>query len=442
MNISDQYLVLDTFRADPLSDITNGQYRFNLSIQGVTTETTIGVVERLNNIVEIEVEPFYFPYDFNFTEINQVMPINIPHYVGYSDGGLQAFPPPVLDPQPPLPDRISVVLDTADTRVTTNKTQLTNGVRANISRLTNLLGTSVNLEYLYAEDPQDSTITSIGLLGAITMQIQETGNQSISDYRNSRHNFNFRPVLETVTRVVVAKLNPPRQDLVDDEFVPDNTLVSTNVAGADELFGTVPDIAEGSGITELQDNIIRLYFGDNGTAVREIQEKFYFLTPTKNMYIFTDPINSFQEITTVFKNVDRVISFRPCVYDNVPMVFLCSTAIEALNLLGVTDAGTNAYMAFIVPNHGLIPGDCITINDTLAVVMGSYDMQTSGRSIMSAQVARDVIVINPLISVPNTPNTPINTVYVKIYVHKRRIRIPLRFRRAINRKTNNIISTS
>lgn len=443
MNISDQYLVLDNFRANPFSDIANGQYKFDLAIHGVTTDTTIGVVDRMDNIVEMEVEPFYFPYDFNFTEINQVMPTNIPHYRGAVDNVPDPDPDTITAQAPFNPANGSVVVDSGSLAniVSTNKTQLSQGVRSNISKLTNLIG-STNLEYIYADAPGAAyTVTAIGLLGSVTMQIQETGNQSVSDYQNRRHHFNFKSALETVVRTVTSKTTPTLALIVDYQYTADNTLVTTGGL-APSLNGSVPNLDNptiAKNITALPNT--NTYFGDGAISVQEISEKFYYLTPTKSMYIFTDPINSFQEITVVFKNIDRLISFKPCVYENVPMVFLQSAAIESLNLLGVTTAGANSYMAFIVPNHGLIAGDCITINETLAVVMGSYDMEASARSSMGAQSANNVIVINPLISVP-TAGDVINTVYVKIYVHKRRIRIPMRFRKAVNRRTNNIISTS
>jgi hypothetical protein len=56
---SDQYLILDTFRKNPTSDITNGVFQFNLMIQGATDKFVIGVRERLNNIVEMQIGAFY-----------------------------------------------------------------------------------------------------------------------------------------------------------------------------------------------------------------------------------------------------------------------------------------------------------------------------------------------------------------------------------------------
>jgi len=59
--ISDQYMVLDSFLKSGDSDVQNGRFVYNLMIQGSTREDAIGIVDKLDYIIEIEVYPFCGP---------------------------------------------------------------------------------------------------------------------------------------------------------------------------------------------------------------------------------------------------------------------------------------------------------------------------------------------------------------------------------------------
>jgi hypothetical protein len=265
------------------------------------------------------------------------------------------------------------------------------------------------------------------------MYIKEAGMQSISNYGGKRHHFNFKSVIETLPVVV------------------SNKVIFTDPDPDAEAAVLVNSFVVGSAATENNDaelrNTYRLFRYDT-PQTQETGDRQYYLTPTKNIYIFTDPIMDFSSITLQFRNFDRAVSFKPCVYENVPLTFLGSGTLDGFEYYGANNLGgaTRAYMTLIIPGHDLVAGDYININNTLAVVMGSYDMIPSIVSSFndaSYTTRLNTIVINPLFSVLVANNSPsIPVVYVKVFVHKRRINVPIRMRRLVNRRTNNIISTS
>lgn len=59
--ISDQYLMLDSFKKNPNSRVNQGEFIFDLAIQGSTGENVIGVRDKLDNIIEIQIGAFYLP---------------------------------------------------------------------------------------------------------------------------------------------------------------------------------------------------------------------------------------------------------------------------------------------------------------------------------------------------------------------------------------------
>lgn len=59
--VSDQYIMLDSFKKNPNSRVDQGEFIFDLAIQGSTDDKVIGVRERLDNIIEIQIGAFYMP---------------------------------------------------------------------------------------------------------------------------------------------------------------------------------------------------------------------------------------------------------------------------------------------------------------------------------------------------------------------------------------------
>lgn len=59
--ISDQYIILDSFQKSETSDISNGELRFNLAVQGGGIGEVVGINDQLNDIIEMEIFKFFLP---------------------------------------------------------------------------------------------------------------------------------------------------------------------------------------------------------------------------------------------------------------------------------------------------------------------------------------------------------------------------------------------
>ena len=59
--ISDQYVILDSFQKTEDSNTKQGELNFNFMIQGVTANQRIGVKDKIDTVIEIEVAPFCIP---------------------------------------------------------------------------------------------------------------------------------------------------------------------------------------------------------------------------------------------------------------------------------------------------------------------------------------------------------------------------------------------
>lgn len=59
--VSDHYLVLDSWRKEPSSDVGRGEFRFSLMVGGATGERVIGVRGPVSTVVEIQLAPFPLP---------------------------------------------------------------------------------------------------------------------------------------------------------------------------------------------------------------------------------------------------------------------------------------------------------------------------------------------------------------------------------------------
>ena len=59
--ISDQYVILDSFYKLQSSNIENGEFIWNFAVQGSTTDGSIGVRDKVDNIIEIQLGTFSLP---------------------------------------------------------------------------------------------------------------------------------------------------------------------------------------------------------------------------------------------------------------------------------------------------------------------------------------------------------------------------------------------
>ena len=61
IGVSDQYIVLDSFLKNQLSDVSKGEFQWNMMIQGVTGDQVIGVHDRMDTIIEIQFGQILMP---------------------------------------------------------------------------------------------------------------------------------------------------------------------------------------------------------------------------------------------------------------------------------------------------------------------------------------------------------------------------------------------
>ena len=196
--------------------------------------------------------------------------------------------------------------------------------------------------------------------------------------------------------------------------------------------------------------LITGYNGENPTMMKAVPA----YNSEWNTYIMTEPIQQIHGLTLVFRNPDIPINFLPDLY----RVSLISTLIDGRYLIG-----------FTLPNN-----DTLNINDRIFITgfksniqnIDTYINRQQGHTVIDNNITPlslsesgvsiiGTIFLNPLINItelvftqaqPNYPNKPpielplgvLPSNVVNIYIAKRRLRIPIRFRRIINKLTNYI----
>lgn len=151
-------------------------------------------------------------------------------------------------------------------------------------------------------------------------------------------------------------------------------------------------------------------------------------------YIFTEPLKDLHGATLVFRNPDTPVAFLPDV-------------LYGVGVAPDSGASPGPYLRFSAPGHGLAAGDRIFISDF-----------ASGRAALDAYVGRpEGHVVNGDPASPLNPGLPlpgdtfwldpaVSTIDmtlpalppVRVFIAKRRLRIPLRVRRVVARTTNYI----
>lgn len=334
---SDQYIMLDTFRKNPLSDVANGEFIFDLMIQGSTGDYVVGVKERLNNIVEMQIGSFNVP----------LLPLN--YY-------------PILSSNPASTISGSELLrNTAD-----------------------LLGSS-----LQVQGNQRFTIC-----------VKEASLQSYSDKNGKRHHFDVLLTNSSINNYLQSY----------DDATTDNLANPANAATT--VYTATPDL-------------------------------------DWNTYYFTDPIQDFSTITLQMKNPDINLRFLPDVYYNVNAVFSISAGVGNADPGAAFNAGTEGQYYLIIdtgvahnipvnskiiitglntPNNGINN----YINNVNGLITTTSYTTTGGVSVATT----NSLWVNPIINVPATAGLTDTIFKVNVYVPSRRMRIPMRMRRVIDRTTN------
>lgn len=81
--ISDQYVLLDSYRRTESSNLARGELHFDFAVQGRTGNQQIGTNDTVDTVIEMEVGPFYFPLlpEFSYVTNNPQTNNGLPRLV-------------------------------------------------------------------------------------------------------------------------------------------------------------------------------------------------------------------------------------------------------------------------------------------------------------------------------------------------------------------------
>jgi hypothetical protein len=161
--------------------------------------------------------------------------------------------------------------------------------------------------------------------------------------------------------------------------------------------------------------------------------------PQWDKFTFTDPLKDIHGLTLIFRNPDIPLNFLPDVYYNI------KAGIDG-----------NGYLQFEINNHKLNTGDRIFITgfksgisqldsfinriEGLVAADSPSSTATAGKTIMGNHIWTDpAVAISSIASIDvSMINNNVFNKTVTVYIAKRRIRIPMRLRRVVDRLTNYI----
>lgn len=389
--ISDQYVMLDTFLKLRESATDRGEFRWNFMVQGVTGDEVIGVRDELDNIIEIQVGAFAMP---NPPEVPVVYDLSSHLLSKKMEGQF------LLNPN-------NTHNNSSVARLGRNQYPTEFLVAEIGGAPLNPLGNPSTL-FPWIHNPH----SQVPFFGNFTVQVCEAGLQSYSGRNGARHHFGLR-----LTVPADGGANP-------------NMLLAAPQPGKDW-----------------------------------------------DKYIFTDPLKDIHGMTLVFRNPDIPIRFLPdCLYNTVVDI--------SPEPAGSLPVGTR-YLRFYYPGHKLRMGDRIFVQGFKSgnAELDTYVNRPEGLvaagdpSVGAARINPGVLITqtNPAASTvedgyfytdpainlltvkfpgivpaeaaaPPLPAVPAHpgmvsfmaTQTVTVCVANRRMRIPMRIRRVVDRVTNHI----
>lgn len=395
LGISDQYVMLDTFLKLRESATDRGEFRWNFMVQGVTGEEVIGVRDEIDNVIEIQIGSFAMP---NLPEVPYV----------FDNGGYIANNKMVGQ----------ILLDANNTSDIHVPTLGYNQYATEF--LVPKLGEAAlaPLENYNALVPWiHNPYSQVPFFGGFTVQVREAGLQSYSDRNGARHHFDLRMTVPSD-----GGSNP-------------NMLLAVPQTGKDW-----------------------------------------------DTYTFTDPLKDIHGISLVFRNPDIPIRFLPdCLYNTTVDIWINDSLVPP----------SFPYLRFYYPDHKLRMGDRIFVQGFKSgnVELDTYVNRPEGvvaagdptdpaklnpGVLITKKVTEDFITTyvedgyfwtDPAINlfnvkfpgivpeVPEDPGPPVvpaipahpglvsfmATQTVTVCVANRRMRIPMRIRRVVDRVTNHIM---
>jgi hypothetical protein len=177
--VSDQYVILDSFHKVQDSRIEQGEYKWNFMVQGVTGDQVIGVRDRVDTVIMIQMGAFTFP-------IPQEVPYVLNNAPGVTPSGTNQL---VL-----IQNNTSAPGD-APTLVPN-----TPGSFPGFGQYPPQILTPPNT---YIVPWVNNPYTQVPFGNRLTVQFKEAGLQSYSDANGARHHWEF-----TVSYISIAGVNP------------------------------------------------------------------------------------------------------------------------------------------------------------------------------------------------------------------------------------------
>lgn len=157
---TNNYVLLDSFLKLETSTTEKGEYKWLLNTQGVGTSESIGVIELMDYVVEVQIGPFFLPV------LEDVDYINI-DFISHSD--------------------VTLVQNNTTPGINLPPTLIRNGTSSGQYPSTVLKSDSDNYVLPWVNNPY----TQIPYFNRITIQLVEANLQSYVNMNNTRFNFEF-----------------------------------------------------------------------------------------------------------------------------------------------------------------------------------------------------------------------------------------------------------
>ena len=340
IGVHDHFIELDTWRKTPDSDPSRGRFQWNFMIQGSYTKNAVGVKDKIENIIEVELYEFAMP----------ILP-DVPYVLSAS----AASNTPIIAQN----NGLSTVR-----AMTLVPDEVTSGISYGQYPTQYIIPTStvsVDTRSPWIHNP----FSQIPFDGRFTMLMEEISSQAYYSFGGKNH-FELK-----------AKFSP-----------------------------------------------------DHNFAMAEAE-------PINPLFIYTDPIQDLQGLTLQFRNPDQVLSFEQDV--------LTGVTTDYYNVVG------NFYLRFNYEGFNLLMGDRVYFEGYNSAYVNLNTLVNRPEGFLIAPVPGTTTInyglpiasssqfyTDPVIDLANYATKPASQ-NVTMYIAKRRMRIRLRIRGLVARKTNHII---
>ena len=438
--ISDQYVMLDSFLKSENSNMQKGEIFWNLYTQGSTTANpnVIGVIDTINTVISILIEPFSMPileentYPLSNTQLITNLTSAGITLIQNNDRTITQAPVPTLLPPVPLLPTLSPYI------------------------YTNLAPVSNPLQYIpltlrtppWMNDP----LSQVPFGNAMTIYMQETGLQSYSDLNGQRHNFNFKlkyPTMSDGTNPNMLDAQPlcnySNIYYFTEPLIALNT-VSLIFRNPDIAICFEPDII----LCKLSinfvytptttDNILsftftnhklltgdRIYVRDFNSGIYPLDS--YINNPAGLLVGYMPAVTPVPVSGTQFPTDSNIFYTDPLIRFTIPLP--SGTVTSSITSITSTSAVVAVTITYIfgstIFNLTVNYGSTTTATGTfnIGIFSGTYIIEFD----TTANITYIISPVLTLVAMSSSNN---------VYIAKRRLRIPIKFRCIVNKVTNYI----